>query len=60
MTSFFTQFVLLHASDNITSRNNGGMDAWAAPRQILGDRTPVPPKSPPMVEIRKVQVKKVI
>src|SRR6218665_3801826 len=44
MTPFFTLFVLSHASDNTTSQNIGGTDAWAVPPpQILGDRPPVPP-----------------
>ena len=31
MTPFFTQFVLSHASNNTTSQNIGGTDAWAVP-----------------------------
>src|SRR6218665_2469427 len=30
-TPLFTQFVLSHASNNITSRNIGGTDTWAVP-----------------------------
>ena len=43
--TFFTQFVLSHASDNIrpTSPNIGGTDTWAIPpSQILEERPPVP------------------
>src|SRR6218665_2070355 len=51
---FFTQFVLSHASGNTrsTSRNVGGTDAYGSsgpPPQILGDRPPSPPNSPPML-----------
>ena len=43
MTNFFTQFVLSQASDNTTSRNIGGTDAWAVPHlKFWGDRPPVP------------------
>jgi len=31
MTHFLTQFILAHASDNTTSQNIGGTDAWAVP-----------------------------
>src|SRR6218665_1835309 len=49
MTPFFSQFVLCHASNNTSSRNIGGTDAWAVPPpQILWGTTPVPPKSPPL------------
>src|SRR6218665_1005102 len=52
MTPFFTQLVLSHASDNTTSRNIGGTDAWSVGTvphlKFWGDRPPVPPKSPPM------------
>jgi len=38
-TPFFTLFILSHASDNTTSQNIGGTDAWTVPPpQILGDR----------------------
>jgi len=43
---FFTQFLLSHASDNTTSRNIGGTDAWAVPPQTSnfgGDRPPSHP-----------------
>ena len=50
MTPFLTQFVLSHASDNTTSRNIGGTDAWGVPHlTFLGDRPPVLPKSLPML-----------
>src|SRR6218665_1275960 len=49
MTPFFTQFVLSHASDNTTSRNIGGTDAWAVPHlQFVGTVPQSLPKSPPM------------
>src|SRR6218665_1664594 len=49
VTLSFSHFVLYHASNNTTSRNIGGTNAWASlPPQILGDRPPSPPKSPPM------------
>jgi len=46
---FTTHFLLSpHTSENTTSRNIGGTDAWAVPPpQILGDRPPVLPKSLP-------------
>src|SRR6218665_1923866 len=44
-TPFFTLFKLSRASDNTTSLNIGGTDAWAVPPpHILGDR----PRSPPL------------
>src|SRR6218665_3090198 len=49
MTPFFTRFVLSRASDNTTSQNIGGTDAWTVPpTSNLGDRPPAPPKSPPV------------
>src|SRR6218665_2246442 len=40
----------LYASDNTTSRNIGGTDAWAVlPPQILGLPSSSLPKSPPMI-----------
>ena len=43
MTPFFTLFVLSRASDNTTSQNIGGTDAWAVPHLTFwGDRPPVP------------------
>ena len=48
-TPFFTLFILTHASDNAASLNIGGANAWAVPPpQLLGDRPPVPPRSPPL------------
>jgi len=48
MTLFFTLFVLSRASDNTTSQNIGGTDAWAvpSPKKIFGDRPSVPLRSP--------------
>jgi len=43
MTPFFNQFVLLHASDNTTSRNIGGTDAWAVPTSNFGRIVPQAP-----------------
>jgi len=46
VTPFFTQFVLSHASNNITSPNIEGTDIWAVhPPQILGTVPPSPPIS---------------
>ena len=42
-TPFFTLLILSSASDNTTSKNIGGTDAWAVPPpHILGDRPSVP------------------
>ena len=47
-TPFLTLFILQRASDNITSPNIGGTDAWAVPPpQILRGTVPPPPRSPP-------------
>ena len=49
MTPFFTLFVLSHTSDNTTSQNIGGTDAWAVPHlKFWGTVPPVLPRSPPM------------
>ena len=40
--TFFTQFVLSHASDNTTSQNIGGTDAWAVPHLKFRAHPPVP------------------
>src|SRR6218665_2853303 len=41
-TLFFTLFVLSRASENTTSQNIGGTDAWAVPHlKFCGDRPPV-------------------
>src|SRR6218665_4045630 len=47
---FFTLFILSCTSDNTTSQNIGGTNAWAVPPpQILGGPAPpVPPRSPPL------------
>jgi len=46
---FFTLFVLSRASDNATSLNIGGTNAWAVPTSNFGgDRPPVPLRSPPL------------
>src|SRR6218665_901094 len=43
-TQFFTLFMLSRTSDNTTSQNIGGTNAWAVPPpQILGDRSPQSP-----------------
>jgi len=50
LDTFFSQFVLSHASNNSTSQNIGGTEAWAVPPpQFFWGRVPIlPPKSPPM------------
>src|SRR6218665_3056075 len=53
-TQFVTLFMLSRTSDNTTSQNIGGTNAWAVPPpQILGGASPpppppVPPRSPPL------------
>src|SRR6218665_2681596 len=49
-TQFFTLFMLSRTSDNTTSQNIGGTNAWAVPPpQIFwGTVPPVPPRSPPL------------
>src|SRR6218665_2990156 len=50
-TPIFTRFILSRASENTTSQNIGGTDAWAVPHlKFLGDRPPNTPRSPPLVE----------
>src|SRR6218665_3537486 len=52
LTPFFTLFILSRASDNTTSLNIGGTNAWAVPHlKYLGDRPPSPPRSPPLTVI---------
>ena len=52
---FFRIFALI--SDNTTSQNIGGKDAWAVPPpQILGGPSPSPPRSPPLVGGDKMEV----
>jgi len=47
--TFFTLFILSRASDNTTSLNIGGTNAWAVPSpQIFGGPSPSPPRYPPM------------
>src|SRR6218665_15219 len=42
--SIFALFILSRASDNTTSLNIGGTNAWAVlPPQILGEPSPSPP-----------------
>jgi len=49
MTLFYS-FVLSHASNNTTSQNIGGTDAWTVPHlKFWRDRPSSPPKSPPML-----------
>src|SRR6218665_2164650 len=49
MNTFFTLFVLSRASDNTTSQNIGGRMHGPSPTSnFLGDRPPIPPRSPPM------------
>jgi len=43
-TPFFTLLILSHASDNTTSLNIGGTNAWAVPTSNLGGGTV--PQSP--------------
>src|SRR6218665_10496 len=48
--TFFTLFILSRASDNTTSQNIGGTDAWAVPHlKFWGNRLPQPPRSPPLL-----------
>src|SRR6218665_453629 len=48
-TYFFTLFIFSHASDNTTSQNIGGTDAWAVPHlKFLGGPSPSGPRSPPL------------
>src|SRR6218665_389597 len=50
-TPFFTLFVLSRASDNTTSPNIEGTDAWAVPTSNFGGTVPpVPPRSPPLID----------
>src|SRR6218665_1164912 len=43
-TQFFTLFMLSRTSDNTTSQNIGGTNAWASPHlKFWGDRPPQPP-----------------
>src|SRR6218665_2452076 len=48
MTPFYTLFVLSRISDNTTSQNIGGTDAWAVPHLKFGGPSPSPHRSPPM------------
>src|SRR6218665_1335220 len=48
---FFTLFILSRTSDNTTSLNIGGTNAWAVPppQIVLGGPPPSPPRSPPLI-----------
>src|SRR6218665_3399998 len=48
--TFFTLFILSRVSENTTSQNIGGTNAWAVPPpQISWGTSPsVPPRSPPL------------
>src|SRR6218665_1455074 len=49
-TLFFTLLILSRASDNTTSLNIGGTNAWAVPHLIFGGTVPpVPLRSPPLL-----------
>src|SRR6218665_1506821 len=49
---FFTLFILSHTSDNTTSLNIGGTNAWAVPHlKFWGDRPLSPPRSPPLPRV---------
>src|SRR6218665_1342752 len=50
-TPFFTRFILSRASDNTSSQNIGGTNAWAVPHLKFwgGPSAPVPPRSPPLL-----------
>src|SRR6218665_1607579 len=50
-TPIFTLFMLSRTSDNTTSQNIGGANAWAVPPpQTLGRTVPpVPPRFPPLL-----------
>src|SRR6218665_1574878 len=41
VTPFFNQFILSHASENTTTRNIGGTDAWAAPHHKFWETVPL-------------------
>src|SRR6218665_3327532 len=47
-TPFFTLFILSRASDNTTSQNIGGTDAWAVPPPQIWGPSPSPSSSPPL------------
>src|SRR6218665_3618493 len=48
-TPFFTLFIFSRTSDNTTSQNIGGTNAWAVPPpQTLGGPSPSPLKFPPL------------
>src|SRR6218665_1025550 len=47
---FYSVHTFTYIQQHYTSQNIGGTDAWAVPPpQILGDRPPSSPRSPPMV-----------
>ena len=49
-TPFSTLFILSRTSDNTTSQNIGGTNAWAVSptSNFGGDRPPSPPRFPPL------------
>src|SRR6218665_3080938 len=57
-TSFYSFHTFPRIRQHYTSRNIGGMDAWAVPHlKFLGDHPPSPSRSPPLMgptEIRKL------
>src|SRR6218665_2547078 len=54
LTPFLSQLVDCLTSNNSSSQNIGGTNAWAVPTSNLGDRPPVPHKSPPMIYHRYI------
>src|SRR6218665_2096470 len=59
MTPSFTLFVLLRVSDNTTSQNIGGTDAWAVPTSNLGGPSPSPLQVSAPVDSRTFKLKNV-
>src|SRR6218665_2593167 len=56
--TFFTLFTLSRASDNTTSQNIGGTDAWAVPhlKCFWGDHPPAPHRSPPLSLAQNIEL----
>src|SRR6218665_2127376 len=51
-TTFFPRFIFSRASDNTTSQNIGGTNAWAVLHlKLWGDRPPIPPRSPSLLAV---------